>query len=162
MYNIHYCNIFLNDRMLSWIVKINKKLKLSPRRVRDFYSNVIAGIIAGGLIGTILTIIQKSSGVTWQMPTLLQIVVILILFYFLYSFGIKSMSGMTPNKEEIAGYKSNIRAGFFASLFTVVLLSIQDVWIRLFCILPLTAIFVFIIWLIAGRKKNNKSVLSFN
>ena len=72
------------------------------------------------------------------------------------------MSGMTPNKEEIAGYKSNIRAGFFASLFTVVLLSIQDVWIRLFCILPLTAIFVFIIWLIAGRKKNNKSVLSFN
>lgn len=135
--------------------KINQKLKLSPRRVRDFYSNVIAGIIAGGLIGTILTIVQKFSNITWQMPSFLQIIVVLAMFYFLYSFGINSISKMTKNKDEIEGYKSNIRAGFFASFFTAVLLSIQNVWIRLFCILPLTFVFVLVIWLVAGRKSRN-------
>ncbi|MBR9705271.1 hypothetical protein GOV12_07700 [Candidatus Pacearchaeota archaeon] len=134
------------------IKRINKKLNLSPRRVRNFYSNVIAGMIAGGSIGTILTIIQKFSNITWQMPSLIQIVVVFILFYFLYYQGMNSLSKMTKNKEEIENFNSNLRAGFFASFFIVVLLSIQNVWIRLLIILPLTIIFVLVIYFIAGRR----------
>lgn len=133
--------------------KINKKLKLSARRVRNFYSNVIAGIIAGGFVGTILTIVQKYSEITWKIPSVLQIVVILIMFFLLYIFGKRSIVKMTKNPDELEGYNSNIQAGFFASIFTTILLSFQDIKIRMYLILPITIVFVFIIWLIAGRKR---------
>ena len=64
--------------------KIDNALKQAPRRSRDFFSNTIAGIIAGGFIGTILTIIQKINEVKYKFPSILQIIIITVGFYLLY------------------------------------------------------------------------------
>jgi len=132
---------------------INKKLRLSPRRIRNFYSNLIAGIITGGMIGAFLTIVQKYSNVTWIFPSIIQIFIFLVMFLLLLYLGKKSIVRLTSNSKEIEGYNSNIQAGLFASLFVTVLLSFQQVWVRLCLILPLTMIFVIILYYIAGRKK---------
>lgn len=133
--------------------KINKKLNLSPRRIRDFYSNVISGIITGGLIGGFLTIIQSFTEVQYKFPTFLQLLVFAFMFLFLYLWGKRTLVKMTKNKDELKGYNSNIRAGFFASLFVTILLIFQNLWIRLFIIIPLTLVFVLLLWFLSGRKK---------
>ncbi len=140
----------LKQKMIS---KINKKLNLSPRRIRDFYSNIIAGVMTGGIIGGFLSITQIYSGVKYISPSILQILIFLFMFIFLYLLGKNSLAKMIKNKEELKNYRSNVQAGFFASLFVAILLIFQNVWIRLLVIAPLTLIFVIVLYLIAGRKK---------
>ena len=135
------------------INKINKRLNLSPRRARDFYSNVISGILTGGLIGGFLTIIQSFSDIEYHFPSLLQVLIFIGMFILLYFFGKNTLLGMTKNKDEFKNYKSNVQAGFFASLFLVILLISQNVGVRLLVIIPLTLIFVIILFVLSGRKK---------
>jgi hypothetical protein len=136
------------------IKKINKKINLSRRRIRNFYSNIIAGIITGGIIGGFLTIIQSFTGVKYSWPSFLQVLIFVFMFIFLYLFGKNSLSKITQNKDELKNYKSNVQAGFCASLFVTLLLIFQNVWIRLLIIFPLAFIFVIILYVIAGRKKH--------
>jgi|SRR3989344_6271121 len=131
--------------------KIDNALKQAPRRSRDFFSNTIAGIIAGGFIGTILTIIQKINEVKYKFPSILQIIIITVGFYLLYLVGLKTLSSLTKNEAEFYSYKSNIYAGFIASLY-VTILYIFPLWIRMFLVLPLTIIFVGILYFRAKRR----------
>lgn len=139
--------------MIRWFYKINKKINLSPRRVRDFYSNLIAGIVAGGVVGWTLTMVQTCSDVKYNIPNLLQILIFIFISVFLYLIGKSNLSKITKNIEELKNYDSNIQTGFFASLFVTILLVFQNVWIRLLIIFPPTLIFIVIVYLIAGRKK---------
>jgi len=131
--------------------KVDNTLKQAPRRSRDFFSNTVAGIIAGGFVGTILTIIQKINDVGYQFPSLLQLIIIIGFFYCLYLVGLKTISSLTENKAEFYSYKSNIYAGFIASIY-VTILYIFPLWIRMLLVLPFTIIFVVILYFIAKRR----------
>lgn len=135
--------------------KIDNTLKQAPRRSRDFFSNTIAGIIAGGFVGTILTIIQKINNVEYKFPSILQVLIIIIGFYLLYLVGLRTLSSLTKNKEEFYSYKSNIYAGFMASIYVAVLY-IFPLWFRLSLVLPFTIIFIFIIYIRAKRRARIK------
>ena len=132
--------------------QLNKKINQSPRRIRNFYSNLIAGIITGGIMGGLLSIIQEYSGLSWKMPLFIQILIFLGMFFLLYYLGRKSIIKTTNNLQEIKIYNSNIRAGLFAALFVTILLAFPQLKIRLYLILPLTIILVVIIYFIAGRR----------
>ncbi len=135
---------------------ITQKLLQSPRRVRDFCSNLFAGMITGGIIGGFMTIIQKSTGVTYQWPSFLQILIFVAMFVFLYLYIKKMLLRIKGSEEEIKNYKSNIKAGLYASIFVTFILIFQSVWIRLIVIIPLVIILAVILYFTAGKKETLK------
>ena len=135
---------------------IDNRLKQSPKRVTNFFSNVIAGVLAGGFIATLLGIIQKYEKINWIMPNTNQIIIIIVLFLIFYFVGVKTIHSLRKNKEDLIGYNYNILAGLIASVLLAILLNIPIWWIRPIVAIALTPILVLILYLISGRKRSIK------
>ncbi|OGI65685.1 hypothetical protein A2647_05080 [Candidatus Nomurabacteria bacterium RIFCSPHIGHO2_01_FULL_40_24b] len=136
--------------------KIDNRLKQSPKRVTTFFSNVIAGVLAGGFIATLLGVIQKYEKINWIMPSITQIIIIIALFLLFYSVGVKIINSLRKNREDLTGYNYNIFAGLIASILLAILLNIPIWWIRPIVAIVLTPIFLLILYLISGRKRRDK------
>ena len=126
----------------------DNKLKQSQKRATNFFSNVIAGVLAGGFIATLLGVIQKYEKINWIIPNENQIMIIVVLFLILYFIGAQTVQSLRKSKEDIVGYNYNIFAGLIACILLAILLNIPIWWIRPIVAVILTPIFVLILYLI--------------
>lgn len=138
--------------------RIDNRLRQSSKRVKIIFSNVIAGVLSGGFVATILGTIRKEENVKWVIPDLFQIIVVIGvvigLFLLLYSVGLRIIVSLTKHKKdkgEITWYNYNLLSGLISSISLGILFNIPIWWIRPLVAVLLAAIFVFILYLIVKK-----------
>jgi len=117
------------------VKKIFSYRKKNRDRIRKFYSNLVAGLFTGILIGILFSFITKSTFIRWidlaqigeLLAAVIYIVFIAMLSYILYWFGrlLIWLFGF-KNDDDLIGFRMNYVAGIYSASWISILIIVHS------------------------------------
>jgi uncharacterized membrane protein YeaQ/YmgE (transglycosylase-associated protein family) len=134
------------------IKKIEKRLTRSKRRTFGLYNNIIAGIITGASVGSVLPNFKNFLEEGWISNWILNIALMIIFLIVYYNIGKWAVRHAVEDSSEDLNYNKNFITGIIAA-FYVSLMLLGNIYLR-WSLIPLSVIvLIVVLYLYAKPKK---------